>query len=391
MTGPKAQVPFARAEIVPGAQENALAVLRSGWITMGPETAAFERELAGYLGARQVVAVSSGTAAIELALRTLRLTPGAAVLTPSLTFCGAVAPIVQARLRPVLVDVDAGALLPTPESVARAAQRAGRPAAMIVQHMAGHPADVAELASAAGLPAGRVIEDAAHGLAAQLRGIPSGAASHAACFSFYATKNLPIGEGGAIATNDDELADYLRSARLHGLSRDAWRRYLPGGSWRYDVAEPGMKANMTDVQAAIGRAQLACLPSWQTRRAQAAARYDAALAGVAGLVLPVRPRYGQHAWHLYQVRIGPEYGLSRDLLIDALSRQGIGTSVHFIPVHHLSGFRRALGPEECRAVPVTDQVAKEILSLPIYPALTDAEVDYVAGALLARARQAAVV
>jgi perosamine synthetase len=148
---------------------------------------------------------------------------------------------------------------------------------------------------------------------------------------------------------------------------------------------------MTDVQAAIGRAQLACLPSWQTRRAQAAARYDAALAGVAGLVLPVRPRYGQHAWHLYQVRIGPEYGLSRDLLIDALSRQGIGTSVHFIPVHHLSGFRRALGPEECRAVPVTDQVAKEILSLPIYPALTDAEVDYVAGALLARARQAAVV
>jgi dTDP-4-amino-4,6-dideoxygalactose transaminase len=379
------RIPFANAEIVPEAQEAALRVLRSGWLTMGPQTQGFERELAAYLGAPHVIAVSSGTAAVELALRALHLPPGAAVLTPSLTFCGAVAPILREGLRPVLVDVDDRTFLPTPDTVAAAARRAGRPAAMIVQHMGGHPADVAELAEAAGLARSAVIEDAAHGLAAQGPEGPVGATSQAACFSFYATKNLPIGEGGAVATCDAAVADHVRSARLHGMSKDAWRRYLPGGSWRYDVTEPGMKANITDMQAAIGRAQLRRLPAWQARREELAARYDAALAGVPGLLLPPRPARGRHAWHLYQVRVGPDYGLSRDELIEALTRRGIGTSVHFIPVHHLSGFAAALGRQECQSVPVTDQVADEILSLPMYPALTDDDVDRVTDALLTHA------
>ena len=382
MTEPAGGVPFARAEIVPEAQQAALDVLRSGWITMGPQTAEFEQELASYLGAPHVVAVASCTAAIEIALRALRLRRGAAVLTPSLTFCGAVAPIVQAGLRPVLVDVDPDTFLPTPATVEQAARRAGRPAAMIIQHMAGYPADLPELAAAAGLPASAVVEDAAHGLGAELRGSRLGGGSRAACFSFYATKNLPIGEGGAIATDDDELAGYARTARLHGLSRDAWRRYLPGGSWRYDVAEPGLKANITDVQAAIGRAQLAMLPRWQARRTHLAALYDAALAGVPGLGLPSRPADGRHAWHLYQIRVTSACGISRDAVIDALTDRAIGTSVHFIPVHQLSAYQRILGPEECRSVPVTDQIAHEVLSLPMYPALTDADVTRVADALL---------
>lgn len=381
MTGEQHQVPFANAEIVPEACDAAARVLRSGWITLGPETAGFENDLASYLGARHVVAVSSGTAAVELALRALRLPPGSPVLTPSLTFCGAVAPLLHLRLRPVLVDVDRETLLPTPDSVARSARRAGQPAAMIVQHMGGYPADVKQLADAARLPESRVIEDAAHGLGAEIRGAPLGSTSHAACFSFYATKNLPIGEGGAVATSDDELAAYLRSARLHGMSRDAWRRYLPGGSWRYDVPEPGMKANMTDVQAAIGRAQLTRLAAWQARREHLAERYDAALAGLTGLGLPSRPPYGRHARHLYQVRVGPRFGTDRDSLIGALRDRGIGTSVHFIPVHQLSGFASVLGPEECGSVPVTDQVAGELLSLPMYPALADADVDRVAAAI----------
>ena len=381
MTPPTDAVPFAKAEIVPEAQEAALEVLRSGWITMGPRTAEFEQALARYVGARHVIAVASCTAAIEIALRALRLGPGAAVLTPSLTFCGAVAPIVQAGLRPVLVDVDADTFLPTPATVSKAVRRAGRPAAMIVQHMAGHPADVPELAAAAGLPVSAVIEDAAHGLGAELHGTRLGGASRAACFSFYATKNLPIGEGGAIATDDDELAGYVRTTRLHGLSRDAWRRYLPGGSWRYDVAEPGLKANITDIQAAIGLAQLTMLPRWQERRTELAAGYDAALAGLPGLGLPARPAGGRHAWHLYQVRVTSACGISRDAVIDALTSRGIGTSVHFIPVHQLSAYGRILGPEECRSVPVTDQVGQEVLSLPMYPALTDADVTRVAEAL----------
>jgi dTDP-4-amino-4,6-dideoxygalactose transaminase len=381
VTQPACGVPFANAEIVPEAQEAALNVLRSGWITMGPRTAEFEDKLASYLGARHVVAVASCTAAIEIALRALHLDRGAAVLTPSLTFCGAVAPIVQAGLRPVLVDVDADTFLPTPATVARAARRAGHPAAMIIQHMGGHPADGPELAAAAGLPASAVVEDAAHGLGAELGETRLGGASRAACFSFYATKNLPIGEGGAIATDDDELDAYVRTARLHGLSRDAWRRYLPGGSWRYDVAEPGLKANITDVQAAIGVEQLGVLPRWQERRTQLAAQYDAALAGVPGLALPPRPADGRHAWHLYQVRVTAACGISRDAVIDALTDRAIGTSVHFIPVHQLSGYRRVLGSEECRSVPVTDRIAQELLSLPMYPALADADVTRVAEAL----------
>jgi dTDP-4-amino-4,6-dideoxygalactose transaminase len=249
--------------------------------------------------------------------------------------------------------------------------------------MGGHPADVEQLAAAAGLPLSHVVEDAAHGLGAELRGTPVGGSSYAACFSFYATKNLPIGEGGAIATDDDELADYARTIRLHGMSRDAWRRYQPGGSWRYDVAEPGFKANITDVQAAIGRGQLAYLPAWQQRREWLAGRYDKALGGVPGLVLPSRPSAGRHAWHLYEVRITADFGHSRDRVIDALTSEGIGTSVHFIPVHQLSGYRDRLGPEECQSVPVTDQVANELLSLPMYPALSEVNVEYVAAALLA--------
>jgi dTDP-4-amino-4,6-dideoxygalactose transaminase len=383
VTGQAVMVPFARVEIVPQAQEAALRVLRSGWITMGPETLEFEGELARYLGARHVVAVSSATAAIEIALRAHHLPRGASVLTPSLTFCGAVAAIVDAGLRPVLVDVDAATLLPTPATVAAAAQRAGRPDAMIIQHMGGYPADVPELAAAAGLAVSQVVEDAAHGLGAELRGTPVGGTSHAACFSFYATKNLPIGEGGAIATDDDDVAEQARTMRLHGMSHDAWRRYLPGGSWRYDVVEPGLKANITDVQAAIGRAQLASLPAWQERREYLASRYDAALAEVPGLLLPRRPPHGKHAWHLYQVRVTPACGVARDQVIEALASKGIGTSVHFIPVHRLSGYKRILGPQECCSVPVTERVADEVLSLPMYPGLAEDDLAHVTDALLA--------
>ncbi|MGH3284945.1 MAG: DegT/DnrJ/EryC1/StrS family aminotransferase, partial [Streptosporangiaceae bacterium] len=292
------RVPFCRTEITPEAQQAAVRVLASGWVTMGAESVAFEQEFGAWVGAPHTVVVSSCTAAIELALVGLGLPPGAPVLTPTLTFCGAVQAIVHAGLRPVLVDADEATLTVSAEGVAKAARNGA--SAMVIQHMAGYPVDGAELAEAAGIPNGNVVEDAAHGLGATVGGRPVGSFSHAGCFSFYATKNLPIGEGGAIATDDDELAEYVRTARLHGLSRDAWRRYLPGGSWRYDVAEPGLKANITDIQAAMGRAQLTRLPEWQARREELAARYDHALAGVSGLVLPSRPADGRHAWHLYQ-------------------------------------------------------------------------------------------
>lgn len=377
-----AAVPFARTEIAPDAQDAALAVLRSGWVTTGPQTVAFEQELADYLTAVRVVAVSSCTAALELSLRAMRLPAGGPVLTPSLTFCGAVQAIVHAGLRPVLVDVDQDTLVPDAASAAAAARRAGRPAAMIVQHMAGYPAPVRELAAAAGLQTDQVVEDAAHGLgAAFAEGAPVGGAGRAVCLSFYATKNLPIGEGGAVVTDDPELADAVARARLHGMSQDAWARYLPGGSARYTVEEAGLKANLTDLQAAIGRAQLAHLPAWQARRAALADRYLSQLSPLPGLAMPAVPAAGRHAWHLFQIRVRPAFGLRRDAVAAALAEQGIGTSVHFVPVHHLPYFRRLLGGSECAAVPVTDQVFPELLSLPMHPGLTNQDVDRVCAVL----------
>lgn len=375
-----AEIPFCRTEITQEAQQAAVRVLASGWVTMGKETVAFESELAEWLGAPRVISVSSCTAAIQLALAGLRLPPGAPVLTPTLTFCGAVHAVAHAGLRPVLVDTDERTLTVSAEAVAKAARHGA--SAMVIQHMAGYPVDGAELAAAAGIPAANVIEDAAHGLGATVGGRPVGSFSRAACFSFYATKNLPIGEGGAIATTDPELAGRWRQMRLHGMSGDAWRRYQLSGSWRYTVEQDGLKANFTDLQAAIGRAQLRQLARWQQRRAELAARYDSLLAGISGLELPPRPSADRHAWHLYIVRVHPRpFGMSRDETAERLAQSGIGTSVHFIPVHHLPYFRDLLGAQACGDLPVADRVFPQLLSLPLHPGLTDSDVETVCEAL----------
>jgi perosamine synthetase len=374
------QVPFCRTEITPEAQQAAVRVLASGWVTMGAESIAFEQEFGASVEAQHTVAVSSCTAAIQLALAGLGLPPGAPVLTPTLTFCGAVQAIVHAGLRPVLVDTDEATLTVSAEGVAKAARHGA--AAMVIQHMAGYPVDGAELAEAAGIPNGNVVEDAAHGLGATVGGRPVGSFSRAGCFSFYATKNLPIGEGGAITTTDGDLAERWRRMRLHGMSGDAWRRYHRSGTWRYTVEEAGMKANFTDLQAAIGREQLRRLPAWQQRRAAIAARYDAQLAGLEGLELPPRPAADTHAWHLYIVRIHHRpFGIDRDTAAERLAEAGIGTSVHFIPVHHLPYFRNLLGLEACGELPAADQIFPRLLSLPMFPGLTDSDVDRVCEAL----------
>jgi dTDP-4-amino-4,6-dideoxygalactose transaminase len=377
-------IPFCRTEITHDAQQAALRVMAGGWVTMGAESVAFEEEFASWVGAPHAVAVSSCTAAIQMALTALDLPPGSPVLTPTLTFCGAVQAIVHARLRPVLIDADERTLAVSPDAVAAAAKRGA--AAMVTQHMAGYPVDSAELAAAAGLSMDYVVEDAAHGLGATIGGHAIGADARAACFSFYATKNLPIGEGGAITTTDGELAERFRRMRLHGMSGDAWRRYHKSGSWRYTVADSGMKANFTDIQAAIGRAQLQSLSRWQYRRAEIAAHYDTLLADVAGLQLPPRPLDDLHAWHLYIVRVGAEYGTPRDEVVDALAAAGIGTSVHFIPVHHQPYFRDLLGPDECDSLPVADAIFPQLLSLPLHPGLSDADIEQVCEALAVLAR-----
>ena len=371
-------IPFTVPSFTGEAKAAAQRVLDSGWITTGPESTLFENELAAFLGQPYAVTVASCTQAIELSLRAMHLPAGAAVLTPSLTFCGAVAAIVHAGYRPVLVDIAPDTLVPDAAAVTAAVRRTGAAAAMIVCDLGGYPVDHTALADAAGLPYNRIVVDAAHGPGGAIGRAAAGVAPFSTCLSFYATKNLPIGEGGAVLTHDQELATWLRSARLHGMSRDAWRRYLPGGSWRYDVLEIGQKANMTDLQAAIGRAQLTALAGWQDERAHLVKHYDDALAPLIdrGLIqLPQRP--DGHSFHLYQMRIP-----HRDEIIDQLAAQGTGTSVHFIPVHHFRGYAEILGEQECSSVPVTDLVAGELLSLPLYPGLTHNQAQRVAAQVI---------
>ncbi|HJU03388.1 MAG TPA: DegT/DnrJ/EryC1/StrS family aminotransferase [Actinomycetes bacterium] len=370
------RIAFTAVEITPEARAAADAVLASGWVTTGPEVTAFEREFATWVGAEHAVAVSSCTVAIQLALRALQLPPGSKVLSPVMTFCGAVHAIVHAGLTPVLVDVDPDTLMPDSATTAAAVARAGGADAMVVLHFAGAPAPVEELAAAAGLPMERVIEDAAHGLGTWVGDRQVGTISAATCFSFYATKNLPIGEGGMLTTADPDIADFVRRARLHGMSRDAWMRYLPGGAWRYAVEVDGLKANMTDLQAAIGRAQLRHLDRWQRRRAELAAAYGRGLAGIPGLRTPRTPADGRHAWHLYVIALDPAVGWERDGFIEALSDRGIDCSVHFIPLHHQPYFIRQLG-DVTGQFPGADRAFEGLVSLPLHPKLDDRDVERV--------------
>jgi perosamine synthetase len=374
-------VAFSRPVIAAEAQAATARVLASGWVTTGPECAAFEDEFAAWVGAEHAVTVSSCTTAIELSLRALRLPLGAKVLVPAITFCGAVGAVVHAGLTPVLVDVDPATSMVSPATCAVAARECGGADAMLVLHFMGFPAPVEELAAAAGLPLSRVVEDAAHGLGTRVGDREVGSISIATCFSFYATKNLPIGEGGMVTTDDADVAAWVRRARLHGMSSDAWRRYLPGGSWRYSVREAGLKANLSDVQAAIGRAQLRHLEGWQRRRVELAARYSRQLAGVAGLELPQTPVHGRHAWHLYVVRVKPDFGLSRDALIEQLTQRNIGTSVHFIPLHHMPYFREVTHAPR-GGCPGADEAFAELLSLPMHQGMADDEVDAVCAAVV---------
>jgi dTDP-4-amino-4,6-dideoxygalactose transaminase len=374
-------VPFETCWISSEARGAADRVLESGWVTTGSEVAAFEDEFAKAAGARYGVAVASCTAALELSLRALRLPEAAPVLVPAVTFCGVVQAVQHAGLRPVLVDVDPATGMPDPVTTRRAASACGDAAAMVALHWAGDPVDVGELAAAAGVPDTHVVVDAAHAIGTLWHGRPVGSGT-AVCFSFHATTNLPIGEGGMITTQDADKAAWLRRARLHGLSSDPHVRKLPGGSWRYDVVDAGLKANMTDLQAAIGRAQLAHLRDWQDRRARIAAWYDGCLQGLPGVALPHRPdsSTGQHAWHLYPVRILPSFGLTRDKVSALLNERGIGTSVHFIPIHQLRYFRRA-----CTLPPGglsgADRHFEQVLSLPMHPHLDHAQVRSVCNAL----------
>ncbi len=368
-------VPFHRALIEKEEVDAVLSVLQSGWLTSGPAVREFEDAFARYTGATHALAVNSCTAALHLALVACGIGEGDEVLLPTMTFAASGEVVLYCRARPVLVDSAKASFHVDPEQIERAITRRTR--AIIPVHYAGYPCEMDAILDIAHRHGLKVIEDAAHALPASYKGRMIGTLGDITCFSFYATKTITTGEGGMITTENPEYAERMRILSLHGISRDAWKRYTAEGTWRYDILEAGFKYNLTDLQAAIGIAQLAKADDLRSRRAAIAARYSGELASQDTFVCPPEPNDASHAWHLYVVRVNADsLRIGRDQVIEELKLRGIGSSVHFIPLHLHSLYQKHLGYRKGQ-FPQAEQHFENAISLPIFPGMSDEEIDRV--------------
>jgi perosamine synthetase len=354
-------------------------VLDSGWVTTGARTHELEAAFAERLGVSHALAVNSATAALHLALEAFGIGPGDDVVVPTYTFtaCGEVCAYVGARV--VLADVGPDRLL-GPDELSRAATAATK--AVMPVHFGGQAVDVAALRQAVPTDV-RFLEDAAHALPADVNGTPTGRLGNAAAFSFYATKTMTTGgEGGMLVTDDAAVAERARRMRLHGINADAWNRYGAGGRWFYEVTEAGFKYNLTDLAAAIGLVQLDRLDEMADARARIAAAYDQAFAGCELLDRPPRREGDRHAWHLYVISLDLDaLAIDRATVMERLAGEGIGCSVHFIPLHLHPYYQRTYGyrPGD---FPVAERLYERTVSLPIWPDMTPEQVSRVATTVL---------
>ncbi len=340
--------------------------LRSGWLTTGPRAGELESRFAEYAGARHALAVSSGTAALHLALLALGVGPGDEVITTPITWPATANVVIHAGATPVFADVREGDLNIDPERVRRLVGE--RTKAIIPVHLAGQPCDLDPL-HGLGVP---VIEDAAHAAESRYRGRKIGALSEATCFSLYATKNIAAGEGGLITTDRDDVAEAVRDLRL-------MRR---GDGSLYDISVPGYKANLSDILAAIALCQLDKVDRHREHRLRQFAAYDETVIALDGVEPLARDPRDTHALHLYIVRIDSERaGATRDTYQRALKAEGVSTSIHFLPLHRLTWYRERFPDQP--ALPVAERAGAEILSLPLSPAHSDEDIRYACDALAA--------
>jgi dTDP-4-amino-4,6-dideoxygalactose transaminase len=386
-------IPFFRPSIGPEEEEAVISVLRSGWLTTGEVTARFEREFAAFTGARHALAVSSATAGLHLALEALGVGPGDAVITTPYTFAASAEVVRYLGADPLFVDIQADSLNIDPDGVEEALRRCKarkqKVSAILPVHVAGLPCDMNALMDIAGRHGVPVVEDAAHAFPVRAGGRYVGTLGDAGVYSFYATKTITTGEGGMLVTDRDEIAARARVMRLHGIDRDIWNRYTShGASWRYDVVAPGFKYNLTDMAAAIGRAQLAKAESFLAQRARVAHRYLDAFADMDFLKVPTAA--ANHAWHLFIINIIPgRLSIDRDAFAEELTRRGIGISVHFIPLHIMSYYRQRydLKPE---SFPRALDRFRTCISLPLSPSLSEDEVERVITAVRETDRKSVV-
>jgi dTDP-4-amino-4,6-dideoxygalactose transaminase len=385
-------VPFFRPAITEAEISEVVACLRSGWLTTGPRTKAFEEAFARYVGARHAVAVNSCTAAMHLAVEALGIARGDMVLVPALTFAATAEVVRYFDAVPVLVDCEPRGLCIDVEAARRTAEaiRAAVPVAglqppygrlrgIIPMHYGGQMADVAGIRRLARELDLWVVEDAAHTLPAYFRAgagepwRPVGTTADVTCFSFYANKCITTGEGGMAVTDSDEHAARMRTMSLHGLSRDSWRRFTASASWDYEIVAPGFKYNLTDIAAAVGLKQLERADTlWEERR-RVASRYLEELADLPGLELPVELGDRKHAWHLFAIRLrAGAWSIDRTRFIDELKKRGIATSVHWRPLHLHPYYREVYGYGP-GLMPIAEDVWPRLVSLPIFPGMTGDE------------------
>lgn len=396
------KVPFFRPSITESEIAAVVECMRSGWLTTGPATRDFEAEFARYVGAKHAIALNSCTAALHLALDAVGVERGDLVVVPTMTFAATAEVVRYFDAVPVFVDcdpttlcIDIAAARATLERLRRGDAVAGVPAkrgkvrAILPVHYGGQMVDVEGVERLAADFDLAVIEDAAHTLPAFYRSSPTaawravGTTAEITCFSFYANKCITTGEGGMAVTNDDARADRMRLMSLHGMSKDAWKRYTSAGSWYYEVIAPGFKYNLTDIASAIGRVQLARADELWRQRRGVVEMYQQALGEIEGIELPVETRDRQHSWHLYSIKLDLErWKIGRDAVIDGLKERGIGASVHWQPLHMHPYYRQTYGLQP-GDLPVAAALWPRLVSLPLFPGMTSDDVACVASALRA--------
>jgi dTDP-4-amino-4,6-dideoxygalactose transaminase len=346
--------------------------LESGWLTTGRKAKSFEEDFARYVGCKHAVAVNSGTAALHIALDAIGIGEGDEVIVPAMTFAATAEVVLYFKAKPVLVDCQRDTLNLDPIQIEAAIT--SKTKAIIPVHFGGQPCEMDQILDTAKKHNLRVIEDAAHALPASHHGRTVGMIGDITCFSFYATKTITTGEGGMATTENPEWAERMRMMSLHGISHDAWKRYTKEGSWYYEILYPGFKYNLTDIAAAIGIQQLKkCNEFWEARQ-RIAMNYAKAFADLQEIQLPMCRTGVQHAWHLFVIQLELErLKINRNQFIEALREKEIGTSVHFIPLHLHPYYRDkfAYKPED---FPSASEAFERIISLPIYPKMTEANV-----------------
>lgn len=362
-------LPFARPAIGQHEIDEVVETLMSGWLTVGPKTRRFEELVARYVGVESAAAVNSCTAGLHLAMVVFGVAPGDEVVLPALNFAAAPNTVIHMGARPVLVDVDPKTLNITAGTVEAA--MTDRTRLVVPVHFAGRPCPIEEILEVARRRGAKVLGDGAHAIGANARGKKVGAVADATSFSFYVTKGVTTGEGGMVTSPHPEIVRAVSALSLHGMSSDAWKRYGERGPWYYEILAAGYKYNMNDIQAALGLCQMDRVDEFRERRADIAAVYHREFSREEGLSIPADFDEGHHAWHLYPVRLRTEsLRISRDEFILALTDEGIGVSVHFIPLHYHPFYRKHL--EYRRGdFPATEDYFDRAISLPVYPTMSE--------------------